>query len=285
MMLRKYVITIAAIAFVGHAGGATQGVPPGYSPNNPDSSSEIMADWVAEAKRFEAAKLQLIHEGKLVIDHMPPKSVVDYAPKLPGEGWRVLNAGDAKLCGFYFIIPPKSEGGGCEKRRGTNGPAGQEPEWASTVGESFNWVAGLAVPVRKLYTKGYSFSEHFAYAKFMILDHQSFEQRLLLSPQIGASGDKLFANHRMYPTLNWDAAPPVPVKIKNNNGTLLMVAQFNSSSKTKNHERRYSSCIYSIHGNDRRSAESMTCFDDVNKYYSNKYVEQYITMLDSIRMD
>lgn len=285
MMLRKYAVTIAAVAFAGHASSATPDAPSGYSPNNPDSSSEMTAEWVAEAKRFEAAKLKLIHDGKIVIDHAPSKAVMDYSPKLPGNDWNVMNGAEAKPCGFYFIVPPKSPGGTCEKRRGPDEPAGQEPNWQSTAGDAFSWLAALIIPVRKLYTKGYSFNDHFAFVKFMILDHQNFEQRLLLSPQIGASVDKLFANSRMYPTLDWDAAPPVPVKITNNDGTLLLVAQFNSSGKLKNYARKYSTCIYSIHGNDRRSAESMTCFFDVNKNYSNKYVEQYLTVLNSILMD
>jgi len=239
-----------------------------------------------EAERFKEAKLVLIRSGKLVIDHEPSKSFLTRPVKLPDAEWMPLNAEEAKLCGFYFAIPPGSEGGGCEKKRGANEPAGQAPEWKSTMPASFDWVAGVSIPIRKREAKGYTFDEYFSYAKFIIIDNQSFEQRLLESPQVGAGKNGLFANREMYPNQLWNKLPSAPIVVKNNEGTQLLIARIDGSgNKIAGHGLSYSTCIYSIHGNSRRSAEAMTCFLNIEKYKNNPYIERYMKILDSVRMD
>lgn len=265
---------------------AEQAASSRYAPNNQDESRGLVSQWVAEAERFKEAKLLLIKSGKLVIGKKSSTPFPTHPVNLPTAGWTPLNTEEAKLCGFYFAIPPNSEGGGCEKRREANGPAGQAPEWNSTAHDSFDWVAGVSIPVRKRGTPGYTFDQYFSYAKFIVIDSQSFEQRLLESPQVGAGKIGLFANKEMYPNRLWNSLPANPVVVKNNEGTQLLVARIDGiGDKVAGRRSLYSSCIYSIHGNGRRSAEALTCFMNIDKYKNNQYINQYMRMLDSIRME
>ncbi|WP_199030608.1 hypothetical protein [Ralstonia sp. ASV6] len=279
-------ISFLAALCASYAFCAEQAAPSRYSPNNQDESMGVVSQWIAEAERFKEAKLSLIKSGKIVIDHRSSIPRPTHLVNLPSAEWTSLNGEEAKLCGFYFAIPPNSEGGGCEKKREVNGPAGQAPEWNSTVRDSFNWVAGVSIPIRKRGAKGYAFDEYFSYAKFIIIDDQSFEQRLLESPQVGAGKTGLFANKEMYPNKLWNRLPPNLVVVKNNEGTQLLVARIDGiGDRVSGRRPLYSTCIYSIHGNSRRSAEALTCFMNIDGYKNNPYIERYMKILDSIRMD
>lgn len=282
----KCSISFLAILCASYAFCAEQAASSRYVPSNQDESRGVVSQCVAEAERFKEAKLLLIKSGKLVIGKKSSTPFPTHPVNLPTAGWTPLNTEEAKLCGFYFAIPPNSEGGGCEKRREANGPAGQAPEWNSTAHDSFDWVAGVSIPVRKRGTPGYTFDQYFSYAKFIVIDSQSFEQRLLESPQVGAGRNGLFANTEMYPNKLWGKLPASPVVVKNNEGTQLLVARVDGvGDKVSGRSPLYSTCIYSIHGNGRRSAEALTCFMNIDEYRGNKYIEQYMKMLNSIRMD
>lgn len=282
----KYSISFLTALCASYAFCAEQAALSRYIPNNQDESGGLVSQWAAEADRFKEAKLSLIKSGKLVIDQNSSPKFRNHPVKLPSADWTPLNAEEAKLCGFYFAIPPNSEGGGCEKKREVRGPAGQAPEWNSTARDSFDWVAGVSIPIRKRGTRGYTFDEYFSYAEFIVIDNQSFEQRLLASPQVGAGKIGLFANKEMYQNKLWNSLPANPVVVKNNEGTQLLVARIDGiGDKVAGRRSSYSTCVYSIHGNGRRSAEALTCFMNINKYKNNPYIEQYMKMLDSIRMD
>ena len=267
----------------------TTGQTQAASQSNGDAWEGIAAGFRATAKRYEAQKIALIENGSVVVDPAGmPESPGSRNPALPGKGWVFYDSVEGQPCLMRFALPPKSEDIRCGPQSGSS----ESPTWFSTVGETFDWSAAFLMPIRKLYTKGYPIKEHYNDVLFMIMNNESFEQRLLGSPQVGAIEDSLFANTPMFPTsIHKGSGPFVPVIIKNNGGTLLLIARVNTWDLPIDYKGRvvgpryYSSCIYSIHGNTKRSAEALSCFLNIGKRYRNKYVDDYLKVLDSIRMD
>lgn len=196
------------------------------------------------------------------------------------------------VCAMRIVIPktsdPDIDGPNCWVSKNPNHLEGQpndapHPIFGLAASDAPVKAMQYMQPVVPLYTKGYTFNEHFNYVNFYIHDHQSFEESLAQSGQLDINERGLFMDRLLTPKGRWSIPTSFPVIQKDNQGTQMLVARAVSYYKgTKN---PYSVCIYSIHGNKNRSADALTCFDDVNpKTYTNKYVDQYLKVLDSIRL-
>lgn len=254
--------------------------PSSYQPSNPDTPGE----------RNENPKAALIANGKVFIKRNTP-------PQLDQEG-SLLQAGvapnqmvatkDAQAaCGLRIAVPENAGYGGpsCSTSKRRNEVFGLD------ASVNFDKYVTYGHPIMKLYTPGYKYDDHFVEAVFFIHDHESFEQRLLKSAQLGVGNKGLVMDGNMTPVAHtepdlWAAKSPISTTLRTKvlGGTQMIIGKAVWAHRYRG-KTLYSTCIYSLHGHINRSAEALTCFGGVNgKFFSNKYVDQYMQVLESIRL-
>lgn len=284
----SYFFVTALLGLMGNV-FAEDNLPSAYSPNNTDNSNNLVQSWINAGKPYEQAKRALITNGKILIERTLPGII---SSPLTLDNFLSMEIADS-TCAMRIVVPAfkvaDMSGADCWVAKNPNHLAGQandEPNTVSGLAASVNPVKAMQYvqPVKPLYTKGYTFDEHFNSVNFYIHEHQSFEDSLIQSSQLLADEKGLFMNRLLSPMGHSSLPIRLPVIQKNNQGTQMLVARAISNNRP-GIKNSLGICIYSLHGNANRSAEALTCFADVNpKTYTSKYVDQYLEVLDSIRM-
>lgn len=259
-------------------------LPREYRPNNPDTSNEVYQSWINTAKQFEGAKAALIAKGKIFIAHDSPLPL-DQEGGLVQAGVHKSQM-DATLkaqveCGFRIVVPKNAGYGGasCFDSRGLDSPFG-------LVGAlNFDKSVVYGHQIMEITPRGgYKYDDFYLRPTFYIHDQEGFEKSLLKSAQLGADSKGLFMNWRMTPLGYSDPAKVTYVKTRVMGGTQMVIGKAVWAHRYRG-KTLYSTCIYSLHGHINRSAEALVCFGSVKgKSFTNKYVDEYMKVLDSIRV-
>jgi len=273
------------LGFIQRANAEVEGtLPSEYQPNNADAASELEQSWIHAAKQFEDAKRVLISTGHVLVPRDSP-------PPLNQEG-SLAQAGvhenqmkaTAKVqaeCGLRIAVPENAGYGGTS----CFGPKGMDTPFGLVAGLSFDKAVVYGHQIMAMTPReGYKYDDYYVRPTFYIHEHGSFEQSLLKSAQLGADNNGLFMNWRMTPFGYSGPPKATSVKTKLMGGTQMIIGkavwEYRYHGKTL-----YSTCIYSLHGHINRSAEALVCFDDVKgKSFTNQYVDEYLKVLESIRL-
>lgn len=259
---------------------AQEQLPTRYQPSNPDTPSELSenpkAALIANGKVFikRGAPPQLDQEGSLQQARVAPSQMV-------------ATKETQAACGLRIAVPENAGYGGpvCVTSKKRNEIFGLD------ASVNFDKYVTYGHPIMKQYTQGYKYDDHFVEAVFFIHDHESFEQRLLKSAQLGVGNKGLVMDGDMTPLAHtesdlWAAKSPISTSLRTKvlGGTQMIIGKAVWAHRYRG-KTLYSTCIYSLHGHVNRSAEALTCFGGVKgKFFSNKYVDQYMLVLESIRL-
>ncbi|MCD2341528.1 hypothetical protein LRH25_14385 [Ideonella azotifigens] len=259
---------------------AQEVLPNAYSPNNSENSDDLQRSWADSGKPFNEAKRKLIASGKISIDHAAPAQPLEISP-LPSD-WKLAADVVKNGCGISLIVPATAgyDGPDCSKNTGGDLVSGL----AASVQADKRVFYGHAI--RRLYTQGLKYDDHFQKVNFFVFDHQGFEERLLKSGQVGANAEGLFVNSHITPLSAGDSKviKTFPVKVSKIGSTQHLVAR-SAWSHSHHGKISYATCIYSLHGNINRAAEAMTCFMDVSPTsYTSRYVDEYMKVLESLQV-
>lgn len=257
----------------------------GQSPSEYQSS-----DTNTPSELNENPKATLISNGKVFIKRdAPPQLDKEGSPQQAGvtSSQMVATQEAQATCGLQIAVPENAGYGGlsCSASKRRNEIFGLD------ASVNFDKYVTYGHPIMKLYTPGYKYDDHFVDVVFFIHDHESFEQRLLKSAQLGVVNNELVMDGDMTPMAHtgpdlWAAKPPISTSLKTKilGGTQMIIGKA-VWARRYHGKTLYSTCIYSLHGHINRSAEALTCFGDVKgKFFSNKYVDQYMKVLESIRI-
>ena len=263
---------------------AQDALPHEYQPNNPDTVNELYQSWIDAAKYFEGAKAALIANGQLFIAKGSP-------PLLDQEG-DLVHAGVHKNqmnatakaqaeCGLRIVVPENAgeDGAWCFDSKRLNSPFGLIGALKADNSVTYGQQIMAIIP-----REGYKYDDYYVRPTFYIHDHRSFEQSLLKSAQLGADGNGLFMNWELTPMAHIGPPKSTYVRAKVLGGTQMIIGKAVWVYQYRG-KLRYSTCIYSLHGHINRSAEALVCFGDVKgKSFTNKYVDEYLKVLESIRL-
>lgn len=273
------------LGFIQRANAEVEGTLPGeYQPNNADAASELEQSWIHAAKQFEYAKRVLISTGHVLVPRGSP-------PPLNQEG-NLTQAGvhenqmkaAAKVqaeCGLRIVVPENAGYGGAS----CFGPKGMDAPFGLVAGLSFEKAVVYGHQIMAMTPReGYKYDDYYVRPTFYIHDHRSFEQSLLKSAQLGADSNGLFMNWKLTPMSHIGPPKSTYVRAKVLGGTQMIIGKAVWAYQHRG-KIRYSTCIYSLHGHINRSAEALVCFGDVKgNSFTNKYVDEYLKVLESIRL-
>jgi hypothetical protein len=288
MKIAQTFIIILILVTVGTTKRANAGLenalPSEYQPNNPDTSDEVYQSWFDAAKQFEGAKAALIAKRQIFIAQDRPLPLNQEGGLVPAGVHKSQRDATLKAqaeCGLRIVVPKNAGYGGasCFDSRGLYSPFGLIGALNFDKSVVYGHQIMEIVP-----REGYKYDDYYIRPTFYIHEHGSFEQSLLGSAQLGADSNGLFMNWQMTPKGEIGLPKSTYVRTKALGGTQMIIGKAVWAHRYRG-KTLYSTCIYSLHGHINRSAEALVCFGNVKgKSFTNKYVDEYLKVLDSIRL-